>query len=82
MEQNTKLDQIPYIVYESAEAKAERTQKRLIIAIVICVIMLALSNIFWLYEWSQYDYSGMETSIEQDGEENTIRGVKINAAKD
>ena len=52
---------IPYIVYESAEAKAERTAKRLIIALIIAVVLFFASNALWLHAWMQYDYSDIGT---------------------
>lgn len=48
---------IPYFVYERTMARFERTIKRLIIVIVIAVVALFASNMAWLYEWNQYDYS-------------------------
>ena len=48
---------IPYIVYEGTMARFERTIKRLIIVIIITVIALFASNMAWLYEWNQYDYT-------------------------
>lgn len=63
---------IPYIVYESAEARAERTAKRLIIALLVTILLLFASNAIWLYAWNQYDYvSETETetvTYKQDGE--------------
>ena len=60
--------QVPYIVYESAQARSERTIKRLILVLVIVTTMLFASNMIWLHEWTQYDYA-----IE-DGEEITVDG--------
>lgn len=53
---------VPYIVYEGAQARQERTIKRLIITIIIAVAMLFASNAIWLYAWMQYDYA---TEVEQ-----------------
>lgn len=65
---------IPYIVYEGAQARQERTVKRLIIVLILCIAMIFASNAIWLYAWMQYDYTSEETttSIVQDG-----RGVNI-----
>lgn len=52
---------VPYIAYESALARNERTIKRLIIALIIITILLFASNIAWLYVWQSYDYSSTET---------------------
>lgn len=69
---------VPYIVYEGAEARAERHIKRLIVALVLAVVMLFASNAFWLYEWTQYDYSSTETEYQQDGQgTNIIAGKEV-----
>lgn len=66
---------VPYIVYEGAMASFERHIKRLIIALIICIILLFGSNAMWLWEWTQYDYIDeveTTTSYEQDGDLNII----------
>lgn len=63
---------VPYIVYEGAQSRQERTVKRLIIVIILCIAMLFASNAIWLYAWMQYDYEGNEYSYVQDG-----RGINI-----
>ena len=72
MHDEEKIAMIPYIVYESAEARAERTVKRLIIALIVTILLLFASNAIWLYAWNQYDYvSETETetvTYKQDGE--------------
>lgn len=55
MEENNIKD-VPYIVYESAQSRHERTVKRLIIVIILTICMLFASNAIWLYAWTQYDY--------------------------
>ena len=55
-----KLTDVPYIVYESVQAKNERILKRLIISLVITVGLLFVSNMAWLYAWTGYDYSSSE----------------------
>jgi hypothetical protein len=67
---------IPYIVYESTLATSERHIKRLIVALVICIALLFISNAAWLYYWSQYDYVSTEesTTYSQDGEGTNIIG--------
>ena len=46
---------VPYIVYEGAMASSERHIKRLIIALIICIILLFTSNALWLLYESQFD---------------------------
>ena len=65
---------VPYIVHESAMARSERNSKRLLIALVSCIIMLFASNAAWLYAWCQYDYSSEEVIYQQDGEGTNIIG--------
>ena len=69
MDNNT----VPYIVYESLLATNERHIKRLVIALIISIVLLCASNVLWLYEWCQYDYSYSET-YEQDGEGINVIG--------
>ena len=57
---------IPYIAYEIAEAKNERLIKRLIIALVITIILMFITNIFWIYEFCNYDYLTEETTVDAD----------------
>jgi hypothetical protein len=57
---------VPYIVFEGAEAKSERTIKRLIIALVITIVVMFATNIFWIYEFCSFDYASEETSVEAD----------------
>ena len=71
MEEKREQAQVPYFVYEGTQARNERTIKRLIICVIIAVILLFVSNAFWLYEWTQYDYvatdTDTETTFTQDG---------------
>lgn len=72
--QNEEIASVPYIVYESAQNRMERTNKRLLTALIIAIILAFISNLVWLYAWMQYDYSGAETETttetiyQQDGE--------------
>lgn len=61
--------QVPYIVYESEATRHERTMKRMIIALVISIALIFLSNALWLNAWIQYDYVSETESVEykQDG---------------
>lgn len=74
MDNNNNM--VPYIVYESAEAKSERTIKRLIIALVITIILLFASNLIWVLEFFSFDTvdatidagSGTANFIGEDGD--------------
>lgn len=54
---------VPFIVHEAAEARAERHIKRLVISLILAFVMLFASNALWLYCWMQYDY-GTEAETE------------------
>lgn len=58
---------IPYIVYESECARHDRSIKRLVIVIILCVCLLFASNLAWLYAWNQYDYVDESVEISTDG---------------
>lgn len=65
---NEGAPSIPYIAYESEMVRNERHIKRLIIALIVAVTAIFLSNAAWLFAWCQYDYSSSseETVIEID----------------
>lgn len=60
---------VPYIVYESAQARSERRDKRLILALIIVTAMMFISNIFWLWAWMRYDYTSEESVITLDSQD-------------
>lgn len=67
--------QIPYIVYEAESAKSERTIKRLIIALVICIFLMFISNALWLWTWQSYDYSSDEIVTTVDGKDGVANYI-------
>lgn len=73
---------VPLYIYEGTTARFERVNKRLIIALIITIILLFLSNIAWLWYINQYDFISEEITYSQDGQGfNNIntglqRGVK------
>lgn len=70
MERNTTPESVPYIVFESAQARSERTIKRLIIALIVSIVLLFASNALWTYEWTQYDYTSETTeTVTVDGKD-------------
>ena len=46
---------IPYIVYESEAARHERTVKRLVLALVVAIALIFISNVAWLWFFNQFD---------------------------
>ena len=69
---------VPYVVHESAMARAERQAKRLVAVIILLIVLLVGSNIGWLVYNSQFEIveTTEETVIEatQDGEGTNIVG--------
>lgn len=48
-------EQIPFIVYEDAMVRAERTIKRLWVLCIIMFTAFVVSNGLWIYYESQFD---------------------------
>lgn len=61
---------VSYLVYESSQTRLDRIIHKLVVALVVSVALLFISNALWLWAWSQYDYSS--ETITQDG-----RGINI-----
>lgn len=62
----TEKTNVPYIVFESEMARAERRDKRQWIVIIALIAALLLTNIGWLIYESQFETYAYEYS--QDGE--------------
>ena len=75
---------VPYVVHESAMARAERQAKRLVAIIILLIVLLVGSNIGWLvYENSFEDYV-ITQEVEQEadnGENHFIGGDYIGETK-
>lgn len=64
---------VPYVVHESAMARAERNFKRLWIVIIVLISLLVASNVAWLVYESQFEV--VETITEEyDIEQNADGG--------
>lgn len=76
-----KGQSVPFVVHESAQARNERTVKRLVVALIVAIALIFASNAAWLYAWMQYDYTSEETVTEytQDGEGLNIIGNRNTA---
>ena len=62
---------VPYIVHEGMLARQERTIKRLFITLGVVIAFLVITNLAWLYVFSQYDYESYSVSAD-DGDANYI----------
>ena len=63
---------VPYIMHEAAQARAERTIKRLIIALITSIILLFATNVLWIWNNSQYDFVDGNVDTEGEGNANYI----------
>ena len=64
MGEDNRPQDISFYTFEAAVAREERHIRRLIIALVIAIIGIVVSNGTWLYCWMQYDYTGIDDSVE------------------
>ena len=75
---------VPYVVYESAMARAERQAKRLISIIILLIVLLLGSNLGWLIYESQFEDYVITQEVEQEadnGENHFIGGDYIGETK-
>lgn len=66
--ENREQINVAFVVYESAQSRMERANKRLVFAVVLSIVLLFLTNALWLWAWMQYDYvsTGTETNVDVD----------------
>ena len=62
------VETIPYIVYQEEMYRYERREKWHIIAIIVAIAAMFLSNLIWLWCWMQYDYSSYSVSTDGGGD--------------
>ena len=75
---------VPYVVHESAMARAERQSKRLVAIIILLIILLVGSNIGWLVYENQFEDYVITQEVEQEadnGENHFIGGDYIGETK-
>ena len=53
--ENVNPEAVPYIVHESAMARAERSAKRLWAVVILLIVLLVGSNGAWLWYESQFE---------------------------
>ena len=70
--ENKNPEAVPYIVHESAMARAERSAKRLWVAIVLLIVMLVATNGAWI--WYESQFETVVTNEEYQVEQNTEDG--------
>lgn len=62
------MNDVPYIAHESAQARQERTIKRLWILCIIMFLAFVISNTAWIYYDSQFETSITKIQAEQDAQ--------------
>lgn len=67
----SNLDVISVAAHETAMAREDRKQKRLVLALIVSIVLglLALvgTNVAWLVTWNNYDFVSEQTEVVQDG---------------
>lgn len=66
MEKDQK--QVPYIVFESAQTRLERTNRRLFILCIILAMMLLVTNGCWIYYEQQFEDVVVTQDVKSDGD--------------
>ncbi len=59
------MEQIPFVAFESALARLERTNRRWFIICIILIFLLLATNIGWLY-WENQFTTTESTEVSQD----------------
>lgn len=62
------MNDVPYIVHESAQARQERTIKRLWILCLVMFLAFVGSNAAWIYYESQFETVTTQIEAEQETE--------------
>ena len=66
---------IDYIVFRDEIADNRWVIKRLVVALIVAIALLFVSNMAWLYAWNQFDYSSETVTTTADSEGD---GVAVN----
>ena len=76
MEEHSRPDNVPYVVYSDTVANYHWVIKKLVIAIIVSAVLglvaTAGSNLAWLWVFQSYDYSTEETVTTVDSEGDGI----------
>ena len=69
-----ELQMIPLVAYDRMITSYERHLRRMTITVIILIILLAVTNGIWVYEWSRYDYVD-DYSVEVDSGDGNINYI-------
>ena len=71
-----KTEPVPYIVHESAQARNERTVKRLVIALIVLALLWFATIGIGVYAWMQYDYTSEQAeNVTVDGKDGVANYI-------
>lgn len=59
--EDIKRNSVPFVVFESTQARSDRIIHRLIVVLIVVVALLFISNAVWIYAWNSTD-RGMSIS--------------------
>lgn len=57
-------NKVPYIVFEGEQARHERTVKRLVLALLVSIALLFVSNVAWLIFFNSFDITSEEIMVD------------------
>lgn len=70
---DNRREPVPYLIFESAQARNERIVKRLVAVVIVMALLLVGTVAGFLIYLSQYDFTGSDISIDAtDGHANYI----------
>jgi len=63
-----KMEMVSYVVYESCQTRSDRIIHRLIVALLVSLVLLFISNVLWMVA---YTHNGTEV-VNGDGVTNVV----------
>lgn len=69
-----QVENVPYIVLEAEQARAERTFHWMLVLVIVLVLLLVGTNGAWLWYESQFETIETTIEAEQDGDNNFVSG--------
>ena len=66
---------VPYIVHESAQARNERTVRRLVIALIVLALLWFATIGIGVYARMQYDYTNEESVVDVDANDGVANYI-------
>lgn len=73
--EHKQVANVPFVVYESAMARMERTIKRLWIVVLLLVVLLVGSNIVWIVYENSFEDVVVEQEVDTGDGDAFVAGV-------